>query len=60
MHEDSNAERNNMETRKESLLEKYVRRHHPAEQIIGNKEVRPMTRNKLRRHVFLAKWNPEQ
>ena len=29
MHGDSDAERNNMETRKEPMLEKYVRRHHP-------------------------------
>ena len=31
MHDDSEDERNNMETRKEPILAKYVRRHHPAE-----------------------------
>ena len=31
MHEDSNGERNDMETRKEPRLKKYVRRHHLAE-----------------------------
>ena len=31
MHDNSDAERNNMETRKELVLEKYIRRHHPAD-----------------------------
>ena len=30
MHENSDAERTNMETRKEPILAKYVRRHHPT------------------------------
>ena len=37
MNENWDAERNDMETRKEPRLEKYVRRHHLAEQIIGDK-----------------------
>ena len=48
IHSDSEVERPNVETRTEPRLSKYVRRHHLAEQIIGNKEARPMTRNKLR------------
>ena len=48
-----------METRKEPRLEKYVRRHHPTEQIIGDKEARPMTRNRLRSETcFLSKTEP--
>ena len=31
MHNDSDAKRTNMETRKEPRLAKYVRRHHPVE-----------------------------
>ena len=59
MHEDSNSERNNMQIRKEPILEKYVRRHHPAEQIIGDKEARPMTRSRLRNETcFLSKMEP--
>ena len=53
MHGDLDAERTNMETRKEPRLAKYVRRHHPVEQIIGNKEARPMTRNRLRSETCL-------
>ena len=47
MHSDSEVERPNEETRTELKLSKYVRRHHPAEQIIRNKDARPMTRNRL-------------
>ena len=47
VHSDSDAERPNMETRTKPRLSKYVRRHHPTEQIIGDKEARPMKRNKL-------------
>ena len=43
MHEDLEVERKNMETRKERVLEKYVRRHHLVDQIIGNKEIKMMT-----------------
>ena len=32
-----------------------MRRHHPAEQIIGDKEARPMTRNKLRSETCLLR-----
>ena len=48
VHSDSEAKRSTMERRTEPRLSKYVRRHHPIEQIIGNKDVRPMTRNTLR------------
>ena len=48
VHSDSEAERPNMETRIEPRLSKYVRRHHPTKQIIGNRDARPMTRNRLR------------
>ena len=56
MHEESNSKRNDMQTRKEPVLGKYVRRHHPVDQIIGDKEARPMTRSRL----YLAKWSQEQ
>ena len=53
MHEDSDSERNDMQTRKEPVLMKYVRRHHPADQIIGDKEARPMTRSRIRNETCL-------
>ena len=34
-------------------MSKYVKRHHPATQIIGDKDARPMTRNKLRNDTCL-------
>ena len=50
----------NMEIRKEPVLAKYVRRHHPTDQIIGDKGGRPMTRNKLRSETcFLSKVEPK-
>ena len=55
MHDNSDAERNKIETRKEPVLEKYVRRHHLADQIIGDKEARPMTRSRLRSETCLLK-----
>ena len=59
MHEDLDSKRNNMQTRKEPVLEKYVRRHHHVDQIIGNKEAGPMTRNRLRSETyFLNKVEP--
>ena len=59
MHDNSDAERNNMETRKEPILAKYVRRHHPADQIIEDKEARPMTRSRLRSETcLLSKMEP--
>ena len=54
-YDNLDVERNNMETRKEPILAKYVRRHHPADQIIGDKEVRPMTRNILRSETCLLR-----
>ena len=48
VHSDFKVERPSMETRKEIKLSNYVRRHHPIEKIIGDKEARPMTRNRLR------------
>ena len=60
MHGDSDAERDNMETRNEPVLAKYVRRHHPTDQNIGNKEAEPMTRNKLRsKTCLLSKVEPK-
>ena len=60
VHNDFEVERPNMETRTEPRLSKYVRRHHPAEQIIGNKKAIPMTRNKLRNEsCLLSKIEPE-
>ena len=47
VHSDFEIERPNMETRTEPRLFKYVRRHHLAKKIIGNKDVRPITKNKL-------------
>ena len=48
VHSDSKAERKNEETRVEPKLSKYVKRHHPATQIIGDKDDRTMTRKRLR------------
>ena len=60
MHSDSDAERPNTETRTKPRLSKYVRRHHPIDQIIGDKEARPMTRNKLRSETcLLSKIEPK-
>ena len=59
MHEDSDSERNDMQTRKEPVLAKYVRRHHPADQIIGDKKARPMTRSRIRNETcLLSKIEP--
>ena len=49
-----------MERRTEPRLAKYVRRHHPAGQIIGDKDARPMTRNRLRdESCLLSKVEPK-
>ena len=49
-----------METRIEPRLSKYVKRYHLAEQIIGNKDARPMTRKKLRKEsCMLRKIEPK-
>ena len=59
VHSDSKVERPNMEIRIEPRLSKYVRRHHPIEKIIGDKEAKPMTRNKLRNEsCLLSKIEP--
>ena len=59
MHDKSDAERNNMETRKELVLEKYVRRHHLVDQIIRDKKAKPMTRSRLRSETcLLSKMEP--
>ena len=39
-------ESSNMKTRTKPRLAKYVKRHHPTDQIIGDKDARPMTRNR--------------
>ena len=52
-HNDTEAERQNEETRTEPRLSKYVKRHHPVAQIIGDKDVRPMPRNRLRNDTCL-------
>ena len=57
---DSEAEWSNMEIRTEPILAKYVRRHHPINQIIGDKDARPMTRNRLRNEsCLLSKVEPK-
>ena len=53
VHNDPDAQRPNIETRTKPRLFKYVRRYHPIEQIIGDKEARPMTRNRLRNESCL-------
>ena len=52
-HSDTEAERQSAKPRTEPILSKYVRRHHPADQIIGDKDARPMTRNILRSETCL-------
>ena len=41
------------ERRTEPRLSKYVKRHHPSKQIIGEKEDGPMVRNRLRNETCL-------
>ena len=61
VHSDSDAEKPNIEARTEHRLSKYVRRHHLADQIIGDKEARPMTRNMLRSETcLLSKIEPKK
>ena len=45
---DPEPESSNLEIRTEPRLSKYVKRHHPTDQIIGDKDARPMTRNRMR------------
>ena len=40
------------------MLEKYVRMHHAANQIIGDKSDGTMTRSKLKGTCLLAKFEP--
>ena len=47
-YSDTEVERQSARPRTEPILSKYVRRHHPVDQIIGDKDARLMTRNRLR------------
>ena len=59
-HSDSEVERPNEKNRVEPRLSKYVKRHHQTTQIIGHKDARPMTRNKLRNDTcFLSMHEPK-
>ena len=40
---DTKAKRQNIVTRTNSRLSKYFKRHHPIDEIIGEKDARPMT-----------------
>ena len=53
VHSDSEVERPNEEMKAKPRLSKYVKRHHPTTKIIGDKDARPMTRNKLRNDTCL-------
>ena len=53
VHSDSKNERQNVETRIEPRISKYVRRNHPIKKIIGSKDARPMTRNRLKNESCL-------
>ena len=60
VHSDSEAGRQNEETRVEPRLSKYVKRHHPAAKTIGNKDARTMKRNRLRSEsCFLSIKDPK-
>ena len=60
VHSDPESKRSNMETRIEPRLSKDVKKHHPVEQIIGNKDARPMTRNRVRNEsCMLSKFEPK-
>ena len=60
VYSDPESERENMETRTKPRLSKYVKKHYLAEQIIGDKNVRPMTRNRLRNEsCLLRKFEPK-
>ena len=52
-HNDSNAKRKNEEIKTEPRFSKYVKRCNLATQIIGDKDARPMKRNKLRNDTCL-------
>ena len=53
VHSDFKINITNEETRAEPRLSKYVKRPHLTTQIIGDKDARPMTRNKLRNDTCL-------
>ena len=55
VHIDLEFERPNVEYRAEPRLSKYVKRHHLATQIIGDKDTRKMTRKKLRNDTCLLR-----
>ena len=60
VHSDLEVDRPNKENIAEERLSKYVKRHHPATQIIGDIDARPMTRNKLRNDIcFLSMHEPK-
>ena len=52
VHNDYESDRLIEERRGKPRLSKYIKRHHPDEQIIGDKEARPMTRNRLRSDTY--------
>ena len=59
-HSDIEAKRQSVRSRTKPILSKYVRRHHPTYQIIGDKDARPMTRNRLRSEpCFLSIKEPK-
>ena len=51
---DTEAERQSVRSRIEPVLSKYVRRHHPTNQIIGDKDARPMKRRRSRSDACLV------
>lgn len=53
VHSDLKVERPSKENRVEPRLSKYVKRHHPAAQIIRDKDARPMKKKKLRNDTCL-------
>ena len=53
MHNESEIDRPIVERRAEPRLLKYDKRNHPAKQIIGDKDARPMKRNRLRSDTCL-------
>ena len=57
VHSDSEVDRPIDESIAEPRLSKYVKRHHPTKQIIGDKDARPMTRNRLRSYKFFLRMH---
>ena len=60
-HSDSEVEQTLEEERRiEPRLSKYVRRHHPTEKIIGEKNARPMTkRSSIRSTCLVSNFEPK-